>query len=313
MKILLPIDGSYHSDNALESVLNEPWPENSTFCLMTVAEPLHSLADSVFGSFGQMALQAQRALDEDIHKILREGADKLKAKFGTDKVIEEFYEGMAVDHILDRAQSWKADLIVIGAHGTGGYNDGSLGSICLKVMTHAPCSLRIVQALSSASLEKKLSAHKSLVTSRLLLGIDHSIRSKLIVDSVLSRPWAQDTTVQVLTVIEERLVADRSRFFHAPEISQGKKVIYAAEKTEAEKMVKEVAEKLDNKFGKGKVTSHVLEGNARSLILQIAQDWPADLIVLGAHGQDKSIMEHFLGSVARAVVENAMCSVEIIR
>ena len=61
------------------------------------------------------------------------------------------------------------------------------------------------------------------------------------------------------------------------------------------------------------MTYHVLEGNVRSLILQIAQDWPADLIVLGAHGQDKSIMEHFLGSVARAVVGNAMCSVEIIR
>ena len=78
-------------------------------------------------------------------------------------------------------------------------------------------------------------------------------------------------------------------------------------------MVKEVAQKLEDKFGKGKVTFHVLEGNVRSLILQMAQDWPADLIVIGAHGQDKSILEHFLGSVARAVVSNAMCSVEIVR
>ena len=51
MKVLLPVDGSYHSDNALESVVNEPWPKDSTFCVMTVAEPLHSMADSVFGGF----------------------------------------------------------------------------------------------------------------------------------------------------------------------------------------------------------------------------------------------------------------------
>jgi len=253
------------------------------------------------------------ALDADIHKLLREAADKLKAKFGADKVKEEFYEGVAANYILDTAQNWNADLIVMGSHGAGGYNSDSLGSVCLKVMTHAPCSLRIVHYLSTPSLEKKLAAHEPLVTSRLLLAIDRTVRSKLTVESVLNRSWVDGASVRVITVVQERSRSTHSRFFKVPEISQTQKAVYAAEKTEAEKMVKEVAEKLENKFGKGNATFHVLEGNVRSLILQIAQDWPADLIVLGAHGQDKDILEHVLGSVASAVVSNATCSVEIVR
>ncbi len=313
MKILIPIDGSYHSDNALETVLSEPWPEDSTFCVMTVAEPLHTGADAAFGGFGQMALEAQKMLDADIHALLDEAAKKLKIKFGSDKVTEAFHEGKAADHILDIAQSWNADLIVMGSHGTGGYNSDSLGSICLKVMSHATCSVRIVHYLSNPSVEKKLAKHAPLVTSRLLLALDHSVRSKLTVESVLTRPWADGATVQVITVVEKRSHATNSRFFKAPEISKTQDAVYTSTKTEAEKMVKEFGEKLDAKFDKGKVTHHVLEGNARSLILQIAQDWPADLIVLGAHGQDKDILEHFLGSVASAVVSNASCSVEVVR
>ncbi len=38
MRILLPIDGSYNADVALETVLNEPWSEETVTCVMTVAE-----------------------------------------------------------------------------------------------------------------------------------------------------------------------------------------------------------------------------------------------------------------------------------
>jgi len=313
MKILIPVDGSYHSDTALESVLSEPWPEGSSFCVMTVAEPLHTLTDSVFLGFGAMALAAQEALDADIQKLLREAADQLKTKFGADKVKEEFQEGGAADHIINTARSWQADLIVMGSHGRGGYNDTSLGSICLKVMSHAHCSVRIVHYLSSPSLEKKMATHAPLVTSRLLLALDRTPRSKSVINAVINRPWAENTIAQVITVAEAKSHAKHSRFFKASEISQTEKAVYGAEKLEAEKMVKEAADQLESKFGAGKVTYHALEGNPRSLILQIAQDWPADLIVLGAHTHDKSVLEHILGSVASAVVANASCSIEIVR
>ena len=54
------------------------------------------------------------------------------------------------------------------------------------------------------------------------------------------------------------------------------------------------------------------EGEPRSLILDVAKTWGADLIVLGSYGRrgwDRLMM----GSVAESVAFHAHCSVEVIR
>ena len=214
MKVLLPVDGSSHSDAAVESVVNSPWPEDTTFCVITVAEPLHVLVDQCFGGLGQMALKAQEALDDDIHKVLAEAADKLRAKFGADKVTDEYKEGVASDQILVKAESWKADLIVMGSHGTGGYNDAGRGSVCMSVIAYAPCSVRIVQDLNSRSLEKKVESKAPFSQSRVLLPINGSKNSRAALAEVLNRPWPKEAKAQVLVVVPTKaklLIRDFSR------------------------------------------------------------------------------------------------------
>jgi nucleotide-binding universal stress UspA family protein len=61
-----------------------------------------------------------------------------------------------------------------------------------------------------------------------------------------------------------------------------------------------------------KIESAVREGDARSLVVDEARKWSADLIVLGSHGYS-GIKRLLLGSVASSVVSHAPCSVEIVR
>ena len=56
----------------------------------------------------------------------------------------------------------------------------------------------------------------------------------------------------------------------------------------------------------------VREGDARSVIVDEAKDWDADLIILGSHGYT-GFKRWLLGSVAQAVASHAPCSVEIVR
>ena len=55
-----------------------------------------------------------------------------------------------------------------------------------------------------------------------------------------------------------------------------------------------------------------IEGNPGSIICEIANNWSADLIVVGSRGL-KGIKEVFLGSVSNYVTHHAPCSVFIVR
>jgi nucleotide-binding universal stress UspA family protein len=55
-----------------------------------------------------------------------------------------------------------------------------------------------------------------------------------------------------------------------------------------------------------------MRGNPDFHILFAARQWPADLILIRAHNRS-DLRNWLLGSVAKSVVENAPCSVEIVR
>ena len=56
----------------------------------------------------------------------------------------------------------------------------------------------------------------------------------------------------------------------------------------------------------------LLPGPARTVILDEAESWRADLIVVGSHGY-RAWERFLLGSVSQAVVSHAKCSVEVVR
>jgi nucleotide-binding universal stress UspA family protein len=61
-----------------------------------------------------------------------------------------------------------------------------------------------------------------------------------------------------------------------------------------------------------KVTGNILPGSPRSIILEEAERWNADLIVAGSHGYGPW-QRFLLGSVSQAIFSHAKCSVEVVR
>jgi nucleotide-binding universal stress UspA family protein len=95
-----------------------------------------------------------------------------------------------------------------------------------------------------------------------------------------------------------------------PQMSPGYYPELEDQKLEAKALVERTAKIIaDAGF---KVSTLVLTGDAKSVILDEAADWHADLIVLGSHGH-KGIGRFLLGSVSEAVARHTSCSVEIVR
>jgi len=52
--------------------------------------------------------------------------------------------GMPREAILEEAERWQADLIVMGSHGYGAWRGLLLGSVSRAVVTQAKCSVEVV-------------------------------------------------------------------------------------------------------------------------------------------------------------------------
>ncbi len=139
---------------------------------------------------------------------------------------------------------------------------------------------------------------------KILLATDGSKFSDAAARSIVRQFRPQDNEVRVLSVVEpiSETVPPQMSPRYYPELQD--------QVTEAKTMTARTA----NMLGAAgfKVSTSVATGDAKTVILDEAADWGADLIVLGSHG--RTGLERFLlGSVSEAIARHTTCSVEIVR
>jgi nucleotide-binding universal stress UspA family protein len=146
MKILLAIDGSSFSDAAVKEVATRPWPAGAEVKIISVVEPplLPTLETWVPPDNYIEALE--KAGEDQARSIVDRAADSVrKAQGDSLGVLTEIVKGHPKHAIVDEAESWDADLIVVGSHGYRGLTRLWLGSVSQAVASHAKCSVEIVR------------------------------------------------------------------------------------------------------------------------------------------------------------------------
>lgn len=146
MKILLASDGSPSSEAAVAEVARRPWPKGSEIKVLSAFElpmPAPNQAWAMpSGYFEEMDLAGR----EHAQMIVDHAAETLKSQLCEGVVIRsEFASGSPQSVILNEANRWGADLIVLGSHGYNPLQRLLLGSISQAVVSHAKCSVEIVR------------------------------------------------------------------------------------------------------------------------------------------------------------------------
>ncbi len=143
---------------------------------------------------------------------------------------------------------------------------------------------------------------------KILLAVDGLKNGGSSVQELLRRTWPPGTQVRIISVVHAvPLVTDPILIIAASHVESLKE-----EQHRAARAVAEAAEQITKAAPGLQVSTQILEGSPKKLIVEEAERWGADLIVVGSHGQGPG--GHFqLGSVAQAVAQSAPCSVEIAR
>jgi nucleotide-binding universal stress UspA family protein len=151
MKILLATDGSDHSKAAVNSVAERPWPEGSEVKIVSATEITNVPTTEAWALPGSYYAELDVAAKARAEAAVKDAVERIKAgKNPGLKITTEVKNGHAKEVILDEAERWGADLIVLGSHGYSAWQRFLLGSVSHAVATHAHCSVEIVRQKTRA-------------------------------------------------------------------------------------------------------------------------------------------------------------------
>jgi len=140
VKILAAIDNSSCKEAVLKAISSQAQPRNTAVRVLHVLQPIAGSAPPQMapGYSPELEPFAKPAWD------LLKNAQKELASAGFDTDVE-VKKGDIRETILDTAEEWGADLIVLGSHNNGGVRRLVLGSVAEYVARYAKCSVEIVR------------------------------------------------------------------------------------------------------------------------------------------------------------------------
>ncbi|HKO97606.1 MAG TPA: universal stress protein [Pyrinomonadaceae bacterium] len=145
MKILLAVDGSAYSDAAIEEVLQRPWPAQSEVKVITAFEAPIMAGMEPWAATPTYFDQLETAVRSAAQAVIDGAVEKLKTIKGTLKISSDAIPGPPRQVIIEEAERWNADLIIMGSRGLGAWNRLLLGSVSSAVVHHAHCSVEVVR------------------------------------------------------------------------------------------------------------------------------------------------------------------------
>ncbi|HEU4597782.1 MAG TPA: universal stress protein [Pyrinomonadaceae bacterium] len=313
LKILIGYDGSACAEAALDDLRRAGLPARGVEALaLSVAEvymlpPPPSSYEIVEAATAEDAREADRLkyagnvrAFEEAQGFARRAGERLRENFPEWEVKTEAVSGSPAWELIVRADTWKPDLIVVGSHGRSALGRFVLGSVSQRALTEARCSVRVARGRVEVEPE---------APARVVVGVDGSEGSDAAVRAVAARDWPAQSEARVLIVHDPLVPSLVGRII--PPVAKWTKQVNEAE-TE---WLRQTAESATQKLSDAGlvVSSAVVEGDPKRLLVEEAARWGADCLFVGSTGFSNRIERFLLGSVSSAVAARAHCSVEVVR
>lgn len=284
MRILIAYDGSAGADTASELVASLPWDADSTVRVVTVVPDAR---DVIGGDEAKLAAAAASALDVPRGRL----ADRALS------VDTEVLRGWRPAHaVAELAESWSADLLVVGSRGLGAVGSGLLGSVSAEIVDVSPCPVLVA---------------RTRVVRGIVFATDGSAQAGETERFLAGFPVARQVPVRVVSVAH--VIRAFGLVLRRPPpdvVHHGRSDSGRAAKASQAEIADATATRLRSVGIQ--TESEVRSGDPAGEIIAVAEGSDADLIVVGSRGQT-GLRRIVLGSVARKVLYHASTSVLMVR
>lgn len=147
MKVLFATDGAKQSDSAIEAFKRLALNDGDEIKIVSVIDVGVPMAVDIYGGYLPDTSELEKTAKENSEQILEKTAAGLRAICGDKKIdiTTEILFGSPESRIVETADEWKPDLVVVGSHGYSGWERLLIGSVSDSVVHHSPCSVLVVR------------------------------------------------------------------------------------------------------------------------------------------------------------------------
>lgn len=292
LRVLIPYDGSETAEATLKDLsraglpreldaliaVTQVWLPSSPYEITrAVSARRMKLLTSGLSSYvpALQELEEQRVLSLEAER-------RLRSMFPEGRVKTEAIQDTAAmaQAILERAKSWRAELIILGSKTGPSSQISNYAGPALRVAQDAPCSVRIARPS-----DRKADSAKQIV-----IFVDESSSSHDVVNAVGERVWP---TGRVANIVMTRKPGAR----------------HVTRDGEAEQVLDTLADMLR---AKGlKISVEIVDDQSKELLLQKSQESSVGCVFVDPHHGD--VDASGLSAGVKALILGAQCSVEVVR
>lgn len=292
MKILLPTDGSEHSETVAKFLKRLKLSSDDEITILYVIsdDPFQDKGDYYYAKIQEIKqLIAPTILDSAVN-ILK----TVPARIGTSVM-----NGHPDECIVDAAVDSNTDIIIMGPKRLKGIKSRIVGSVTKSVSINSPKPVLVI----------KPSQGESSGRLKILFATDGSDHARMAGETLSSLAFPDDTEIIILHVVTPVFHDIPERFMTKLDASVTKELNghSSVESEKSQEIISQATEYLRKRFLK--IDALTKTGDPSDEILQTANELKIDIIVLGSKGMGG--FKGVVGSVSRYILSATECSVLI--
>lgn len=295
MRVLFATDGSRSADRARDLLARLPWPDGTRFSVVCALEPRGELFSAPWMSPAPPELDSVEAELLRHADVTLDDAERTLERPG--RSVERLtLRGRPASAIVEEANTWKADLLVLGNRGHGPIASMVLGSVSAEVVDHAPCPVLVVR-------DDRIDS--------IVFADDGSAGAERAARALQTWPFLHGLPIAVVAVAETAMPWSAGM---AAGLYDEVVASYARDVELAREAARGLAERSAARLRSAGMAAvpHLLEGDPADRIVEFAGTQPRPLVVVGTRGHG-GLARLILGSVARNVLLHAPGSVLVVR